>query len=237
MYRQSEKNLLSRNISSTCPHNMVNFGPLASEIVSLVWWTPANFNRFRVFAALLRGTLLVGVSQTAALNIGRHLYSAGRPSRWALAHISSLGYIFMNRNSSWCLSCIILMRDGRYPSTNRCSSQRTSGSCQQQFRPGLARSGFSLSNIQGHCRRPAHLLKWLCWEAAGECQPLSRNGLIACFVNWPAYVHRRYTAFAFWKFYALTMKDLFSYLFSMQYGRTDNLLHFERLWLSWLGNI
>jgi len=27
-YRQSEKNLLSSNISSTCPHNMVNFGPL-----------------------------------------------------------------------------------------------------------------------------------------------------------------------------------------------------------------
>jgi len=32
----------------------------------------------------------VGVSQTAALNRGRHLYSAGRPSRWALAHIYSL---------------------------------------------------------------------------------------------------------------------------------------------------
>ena len=28
----------------------------------------------------------------AALNRGRHLYSAGRPSRWALAHISSLLY-------------------------------------------------------------------------------------------------------------------------------------------------
>ena len=27
-YRQSEKNLLSSNISSTGPHNMVNFGPL-----------------------------------------------------------------------------------------------------------------------------------------------------------------------------------------------------------------
>jgi len=26
----------------------------------------------------------------AALNRGRHLYSAGGPSRWALAHISSL---------------------------------------------------------------------------------------------------------------------------------------------------
>jgi len=40
-------------------------------------------------AALLHGTLVVGVSQTAALNRGRHLYSAGQPSRWALAHISN----------------------------------------------------------------------------------------------------------------------------------------------------
>jgi len=83
------KNLLSSNISSTCPHNMVNYGPLAAEIVSLVWGTPGNFKGFRVLAALLHGTLAVGVSQTAALNRGRHLYSTGRPSRWALAHISS----------------------------------------------------------------------------------------------------------------------------------------------------
>ena len=61
---------------------MVNFGPLAAEIVSLVWGTPANFNGFRFLAALVH-------NQTAALNRGRHLYSAGRPSRWALAHISS----------------------------------------------------------------------------------------------------------------------------------------------------
>jgi len=40
-------------------------------------------------AALLHGTLVVGVSQTAAFNRGRHLYSAGRPSGWALAHIYS----------------------------------------------------------------------------------------------------------------------------------------------------
>ena len=89
MYRQSKKNLLSSNISSTCPHNMVNFGPLAAEIVSLVWGTPGHFNGFRVLAALLHGTLVVGDSQNAALNKGRHLYSAGRPSRWAFAHISS----------------------------------------------------------------------------------------------------------------------------------------------------
>jgi len=42
--------------------NMVNFGPLAAEIVSLVWGTPGNFNGFRVLAALLHGTLVVGVS-------------------------------------------------------------------------------------------------------------------------------------------------------------------------------
>jgi len=55
-----EKNLLNSNISSTCPHNMVNFGPLGS----VVWGTPANFNGFCVLAALLHGTLVVGVSQT-----------------------------------------------------------------------------------------------------------------------------------------------------------------------------
>ena len=104
-----KKNLSSSNISSTCNNeyngyvtftllalllhnvglsiNMVNFGPLAAEIISLVWGTPGNFNGFRLLAALLHGTLVVGVSQTAALNRGRHLYSAGRPSRWALAHI------------------------------------------------------------------------------------------------------------------------------------------------------
>ena len=43
---------------------MVNFGPLAAEIVSSVWGTPANFNGFRVLAALVHGTLVVGVSQT-----------------------------------------------------------------------------------------------------------------------------------------------------------------------------
>ena len=85
------KNLLSSNISPTISYNMMNVGPLAAEIVSLVWGTPANFNGFRILASLLHGTLLVGVSHTAALNRGRYLHSAGRPSRWALAHISSIG--------------------------------------------------------------------------------------------------------------------------------------------------
>jgi len=58
------KNLLNSNISPTCPYNMVNFGPLAAEIVSLVWGTPANFNGFRMLAGLLHSTPAVGVSQT-----------------------------------------------------------------------------------------------------------------------------------------------------------------------------
>jgi len=43
---------------------MVNFGPLAAEICWRVWGIPANFNGFRVLAALLHGTQVVGVSQT-----------------------------------------------------------------------------------------------------------------------------------------------------------------------------
>ena len=31
---------------------MVNFGPLAAEIVLLVWGTPGNFNGFRVFGSV-----------------------------------------------------------------------------------------------------------------------------------------------------------------------------------------
>jgi len=53
MYRQSEKNLLSSNTSSTCPDNMVNFGPVMAEIGSGVWGTPTNINGFCILAALL----------------------------------------------------------------------------------------------------------------------------------------------------------------------------------------
>ena len=62
----SSPNLSGRRLDvyHTSTHNMVNFGPLAAEIVSLVWGTPANFNGFRVLAALLHGTPVVGVSQT-----------------------------------------------------------------------------------------------------------------------------------------------------------------------------
>jgi len=64
---------------------MVNFGPLAAQIVSLVW------GKFQWISRL--GSVTAGHSSNArqpnfvALNRGCHPYSSGRPSRWALAHI------------------------------------------------------------------------------------------------------------------------------------------------------
>jgi len=48
---------------------MVNFGLLAAEICWRVWGTPTNLNGFRVLAALLHGTLVVGVIQTLRRSI------------------------------------------------------------------------------------------------------------------------------------------------------------------------
>ena len=85
-YIDNRKNLLNTNTSSTCPDNMVNFGLLTAEICWRIWGTPANFNGFRVTA---RHSSSGRKPNFAALNRWRHLYSAGRPSRWALAHISN----------------------------------------------------------------------------------------------------------------------------------------------------
>ena len=56
-----KKNLLNSNIS---PPHVLTIYPLTAEIRSGVWGTPANFNGFHVLAALLHGTLVVGVGQT-----------------------------------------------------------------------------------------------------------------------------------------------------------------------------
>jgi len=84
---ENRKYLLNSNMSPACSHNMVNFGPLTAKIRSRVWGTAANFNRFSVLAVSLHGTSSGREPNFAVLNRGRYLYSAGRPSRWALAHI------------------------------------------------------------------------------------------------------------------------------------------------------
>jgi len=58
------KKLVKQQYLLWMSHNMVNFGLLAADISPVVWGTLANFNGFRVLAALLHCSQVVGVSQT-----------------------------------------------------------------------------------------------------------------------------------------------------------------------------
>jgi len=131
---------------------MVNFGPLAAEIVSLVWGTPINFNGFRVLAMLLH-------SQTAALNRGPHLYSPGRPSRWALAHISSLIYN-TNRNVFLWIGIFICTMDLYNATADRWSCHLPNRNvCATQVLPmGVERSVPLRLDIKGTELPPANIL-------------------------------------------------------------------------------
>jgi len=64
MYRQSEKNLLNRNMYSTCLHNIAIFGLLTAEICWRIWGTPANFNGFHVLPLLLQQSRSLEANQT-----------------------------------------------------------------------------------------------------------------------------------------------------------------------------
>jgi len=87
-----KKNLLNSNTSSTCPDNMVNFGLLTAvgEFGAPLQISTGFVSWQRYCTALYGGRQ----PNFAVLNRGRHLYSAGRPSRWALAHILVLSIFF-----------------------------------------------------------------------------------------------------------------------------------------------
>jgi len=109
----NRKNWLDINISSTCSHNMANFGPITAKCWRVFkqqyllkmsaqygklrptsGWDRSGSLRHRCkFQRVSRlGTVTARYSSNgrqpnfAALNRGRHLYSAGLPSRLALAH-------------------------------------------------------------------------------------------------------------------------------------------------------
>jgi len=93
--------MLDSNISSTCLDNMVNLGLLTAEICWRVG-APLQISRVsRLGSVIARHSSSGRQPNFAALNRGRHIYSAERPSRWALAHISSLQSVFatVNRNT------------------------------------------------------------------------------------------------------------------------------------------
>ena len=56
--------MLNRNIPSTCPHSMANFGPLMAEIGSRVCGTPANFNGVCILPSLLQRCRSPAANQT-----------------------------------------------------------------------------------------------------------------------------------------------------------------------------
>jgi len=95
--RQSEKNSLNSNISSTCPRS-----PQYGELRPTNGWDlsaslrhPSKFQRVSRLGSVTEQHSSSGRQPNiAALNRGRHPYSAGRPSRWALAHM--LVFVFFH---------------------------------------------------------------------------------------------------------------------------------------------
>ena len=68
------------------PHNMVNFGPLAAEIDFVSLGHPCKFQRVSRLGSITARHSSSGRQPNCRVEHRRHLYSAGRPSRWALAH-------------------------------------------------------------------------------------------------------------------------------------------------------
>ena len=75
----NQKKLLSSNMFSTCPHNMVNCRQFEAPLQISTGFAP--WQRYCTASSSGRQP------NFAALNRGRYQCSAGRPSRWALTHI------------------------------------------------------------------------------------------------------------------------------------------------------
>jgi len=103
----NRKKLLSSNMSSTCPRNMVNFGPLTAEIGS-DFGAPLQISTgFASWQRYCTASSSGRQPNFAALNRRRHLCSAGRPSRWALAHILVLFVLNCYATMLWWLNKVI----------------------------------------------------------------------------------------------------------------------------------
>ena len=138
------KNLLSSNMSSTGPYNMVNFGPIAAEFVFQfgaplqIWMGFASSQRYCTASSSGRQP------NFAALNRGRHLWSAGRPSRWALAHIQIVTIIITN---------IVIIHEF---ASDHTQTQWVLGCCQQKTISYLQPWLFQICISAGKCSTFSH---------------------------------------------------------------------------------
>jgi len=88
-YIDNQKNLVKQQY-------LLHMSPQYGELRPTSGWDrfgslghPSYFQRLRLRSVTARQSSSARQANFAALNRGRHLCSAGRPSRWALAHISS----------------------------------------------------------------------------------------------------------------------------------------------------
>ena len=87
------------NTSCMCPDNMINFDPLT---VQIGLGHPCKFQWVSHLGSVTARHSSSGHQPNfVALNRGRHLYSAGRPSRWALAHILVFVVLYTRANVIW----------------------------------------------------------------------------------------------------------------------------------------
>ena len=124
---------------------------------------PYKFRRVLRLGSVTARHLVVGVSQTAAFNKGRHLYSAGRPSGWALAHISSSIFFFfffprlISAAAHW--MCTIL-RHVVWPSANlECRSETYCARLAVNAGPKKSLKIGHLGTIAQLCRAISSLLR------------------------------------------------------------------------------
>ena len=104
-------------MSSTCPHKMANFGLYLRlrSFRELHGGHPSKFQRLsRLGSVTARHSSSWRQPNFAALNRRRRLYSAGRPSRWALAHILVLSPFPLVSD----IAIFVLKRDVKLQLTN-----------------------------------------------------------------------------------------------------------------------
>ena len=165
--------------------------------------------RSRILAALLHGTPARGVSQTLRRGTrnglpnfrrGRHQYSAGRPSRWASAHIlvcCATCYYFVYLFLWSCMSTIIITVNEHFSNTEMREQvifKKNNLEC-IGIRLERSRCVVSVHTTSKACCKPAECsLSWPCTAITAFpcCGRLPR--IVPCCCRPPVYTDRRRNA-------------------------------------------
>ena len=177
MYRKSKKNLLNCNISSTCPHNKMKFGPVTTEIG---WWVGDTQQISTGFASWLR--YCTDVAQRKSTKVctmfGRLLGRYTIYTFWrALAPWRNLPGAIFTLRLSLAFSYIVRVT-ARHSSSGREPNFAVFSRGRQLYSAGRP-SRFTSTNIVvtrllGYPRHLRHMLVWkrTCWLVKASQIPL-----------------------------------------------------------------